>query len=96
MNVMTGKKEIGFGDYFVVDVALFASNPVHRAIAVCSSTDSDKKKRFTLYSSGYEAARRHVVPEEDLYYFSIVEKIGSANEKPDMFRAPEKKVSYEL
>lgn len=93
---MAGKNKIEFGDYFVADVAMFASNPVHRVIAVCNSAADAKDKIFSLYSAGYENIRRNVNPEKDLYYFSIVEKIESMTSKPEMFRAPEKKVSYDF
>lgn len=90
------KNKIKFGDYFIADVALCPSNPVHRVIAICDSCDDADTKSFTLFSSGYESPRRYVNPERDLHYFSIVEKIDAASASPDMFRAPEKKVSYDF
>lgn len=91
------KNKISFGDYFIADVAIFASNPVHRVIAVCDCEgDGEKMPLFSLYSFGYENIRRHVNPEKDLYYFSLKEKLPKMKEDTDIFLAPKKTVNLEF
>lgn len=70
--------KLEFGKYYVVEIAFFDNNPIHRAI-MCSYRTHHKGASADFMGSGYEGVLSRNI--EDLAYLRVIEPIESLNSR---------------